>query len=141
VKRSPALRDLSDDHHEGLVLARAAMRATEASREATWQRVAERFPTALEPHFAIEEDWLLPPLATCGATEGVARTRAEHAALRAFVAPDAARTLSALHAFGALLHDHIRFEERVLFPDAEARLGAAALAAVAEACVRWRAGR
>jgi len=141
VKRSDALRDLSDDHHEGLVLARAASRATEADRAATWQRVVERSAVALEPHFRIEEEWLLPPLEAAGADAGVTRTRTEHAALRAFVAPDASRALDALHAFGALLHAHIRFEERALFPEAEARLDPAALAAVAEACARWRRER
>lgn len=141
MKRSDALRDLSDDHHEGLVLARAASRATEADRAATWSRVVGRFAVALEPHFRIEEEWLLPPLEAAGAQAGVARTREEHAALRAFVARDAARSLDALHVFGALLHDHIRFEERALFAEAETRLDAATLAAVAEACARWRRER
>ena len=141
MKRGAALRDLSDDHHEGLVLARAAMRATEPEREATWKRVVGRFAVALEPHFGIEEEWLLPPMQAAGAEGLVARTHAEHAALRSAVASDAARSLDALRAFGVLLHDHIRFEERVVFPDAETRLDAAALAAVAEACARWRAGR
>jgi hemerythrin-like domain-containing protein len=141
VKRSDALRDLSDDHHEGLVLARAASRATEADREATWSRVVGRFAVALEPHFRIEEEWLLPPMERAGAEALVGRTRDEHTALRSAVAPDGARSLAALHAFGALLHDHIRFEERALFAEAEARLDAAALAAVADACARWRAAR
>jgi hemerythrin-like domain-containing protein len=138
VKRSDELRDLSVEHHHGLVLARRARRAAAGEDGATpgevWDGIAERFRAELEPHFAIEEDVLAPALEATGEAELVRRLREEHAELRSFVAPDGPRTWVALRRFGELLGDHIRFEERVLFDRAEAVLDADALAAVARAC-------
>lgn len=143
MKRSPALRDLSDDHHEALVLALRARRAA-ASGDATavaaaWKAVAAGLPAALAPHFAIEEQWLAPPLAAAGEAGLAARLLEDHAALRAALADGAPRDAAALAAFAARLAEHVRFEERVLFPAAERALPAAALAAIAEACRAARA--
>jgi len=143
MKRSAELRDLSDDHHRALVLARHARHAATAGAPAVaeaWERIRTELALELEPHFRIEEAWLLPALARAGEGELAARTMEDHAALRAAAAPDAPRDAPALAGFGARLEAHVRFEERSLFPTAEARLAPAELAAVAAAS-RERARR
>lgn len=144
MKRSPALRDLSDEHHEALVLAlharRAAASGSEAGVAASWAEVARSFPAALAPHFAIEERLLAPPLAAAGEPALAARLLADHEALRAAVAAGAPHDAAALAAFGVRLAAHVRFEERELFPAAERVLPAAALAAIAQACRERRGG-
>ena len=93
--------------------------------------VRRELDAELEPHFAVEERVLLPALEARGETELVQRTLADHARVRAL----ARGTWSAgtAHELGALLEQHVRFEERVLFPRAEAVLSEAELAAVRDA--------
>lgn len=119
MKRDPRLRELSVDHHHALVVARRA-----PERDAAWLR--EVFAAELAPHFAIEEERLLPALDRAGGGELVARTLDDHAALRAHVAA------GDLHAFAERLVAHVRFEERELFPACEERLDAATLDAIAQ---------
>ena len=132
MKRLPELRDLSDDHHTGLVLAK---RCKEARPPHTllWEQMLEAFSSHLEPHFQIEERHLLPALASIGEAALANRIREEHAALRALrdaPGPDGAR----LERFGALLESHIRYEEREVFETTQHRLPAEALEAIASAC-------
>jgi len=125
MKRHTALIQHSRDHHHALKLARLARFAADSgSPEAIEQAsrtIAEAFPRALEPHFQDEEAGLLPRLAAVGQNELVERTRDEHARLR-----ELNHTLTAdptdavaISAFAALLHDHVRFEERELFEIAQ----------------------
>jgi len=135
LKRAPELRDLSDDHHTALVLARRCERAASGRPEvaaAAWDEVREAFAGHLEPHFEIEERHLLPALASIG-EEGLAEAiRGDHAALRALVAEG--RGEAALRNFGERLRCHVRFEEREVFEGTQDRLPASALRALAEAC-------
>lgn len=119
MKRSPALRALSSEHHGGLVLARRALLAAtpEAVAEA-WREVETRFAKELEPHFREEESWLLPELKRLGEAERVRRTLDEHARLRTLVY-ECAHDAEGLRLFAELLQAHIRFEERELFGIAE----------------------
>ena len=131
MKRDPRLRGLSSEHHHALVLARslttlvAAGRANEAAHQ-----LAERFERELEPHFRVEEAVLLPALRQVGEVALVERTQADHASLRALAIEASAGRSDVLVAFAELLTDHVRFEERELFPCCEARLPAATLEAV-----------
>lgn len=142
MKRIPELRGLSEDHHHALVLARRARRAAAGqarlSPEDAWAEVERRFQVELEPHFRIEERFLAPALEALGEVQLVRRLDDEHRALRAAV--DGARTAAGLERFGELLEEHIRWEERELFETAQQRLGAEALAAVAQACRAQRTG-
>lgn len=134
MKRHPALEPLSDEHHGALVLARAMRRAGSAApadARSAWRDARRRFEAELAPHFRLEEEVLLPALESAGEGGLAARVREEHSRLRGLV--DAEPTAENAAAFGALLHDHVRFEERVLFPRAEAVLSPAALAAIARA--------
>ena len=94
MKRSPELRDLSEEHHYGLVAARTLRLAAEGKRplpEAT-AAFREQWEREIEPHFRSEEDVLLPAFAGVPGSEAlIARTLAEHTALRALTRnlPDA----------------------------------------------------
>lgn len=120
MKRSPALRNLSNEHHHGLVLAKRARKAagTEDAQRA-WQEIRARFATELEPHFLAEEAGLLPALERAGAADLVQRTLAEHAALRRLISENGAQSMTG---FAELLEQHIRFEERELFEAAQQKL-------------------
>jgi iron-sulfur cluster repair protein YtfE (RIC family) len=162
MKRSRELRDLSEQHHYGLVAARrlrlAGEETTPLDEEAA--RFLEEWRGEIEPHFRVEEELLLPAFARAlpanagensergrysepqgayidggagtGSRELIARTVAEHASLRRAVgdlaraAGDDQRSLA--REIGQALHDHIRFEERVLFPAVEAALAGTRLA-------------
>jgi GNAT superfamily N-acetyltransferase len=136
VKRVPGLRDLSDDHHTGLVLARrcrqAAAARSAAAVEQVWKQVLDAFALHLEPHFRIEEEHLLPALEAIGEPALARRIRDDHAALRALEhePPDAGR----IERFGRLLEAHIRYEERQVFGPTQSRLPPDALRAIASAC-------
>jgi len=76
------------------------------------------------PHFRAEEEVLLPDFARAVAPDHplIVRTLTEHVALRRAVrdlerARGEQRTGAAL--ISQILHDHIRFEERLLFPAIE----------------------
>ena len=118
TKRDARLRELSSEHHAALVWARRLRRGIDR------HPMAERFARELEPHFAIEETILAPALRACGEHALVDRLLAEHATLRRLAAEDAHET------FGTALHDHVRFEERELFPRCEAVLSGDVLDAV-----------
>lgn len=133
MKRSQELIALTREHHHALVLARRAIvapRGSAAARElaAALPRI---FASELELHFLIEEQKLLPPMRDAGEHARVARTLDEHRRLRALAQAIGAGDTACLASFGLLLEAHVRFEERDLFPCAEAVLPAAALAAVA----------
>ncbi len=119
MRRNPSLRNLSSDHHSGLVLARRARQTAHgdrACRPEEWAGVVDRFKTELEPHFQIEEAGLLPALQRVGETTLVERTLREHAAMRRLIAADRVENLEP---FAELLSAHIRFEEKELFERAQ----------------------
>ena len=136
VRRRPELRDLSDDHHTGLVLAKRCRQVGHpgsALPEVVWNQVVEAFSSHLEPHFLIEEKHLLPALESIGETSLASRIRADHSALRALRESESpSRTV--INHFGELLESHIRFEERQVFEPTQDRLPEAALNAIAAAC-------
>jgi iron-sulfur cluster repair protein YtfE (RIC family) len=137
MKRSPELRSLSEEHHHGLVAARRLRLA--AQGKAPLEEAIEGFLTAwrteIQPHFRAEEEILLPEFARAVAPDDplILRALAEHVSLRRAVrelqgADEAPRTLAA--EIGQALDDHIRFEERVLFPAIESGLAGSDLAAL-----------
>jgi len=120
MKRSPALVQLSREHHTALSL---ALRIEKADTDAALAEIATILPALfrgeLEPHFLEEERMLLPRLAEAGENAAVVRTLQEHADLRELVTAIRHGTTSALTEFGCQLRAHVRFEERELFPLAE----------------------
>lgn len=135
MKRAEALRPLSREHLGALLAARKLRQADDvavATAEflAFWEKDGRR-------HFRIEEEVLLPGWAAYGELDrpGVARMLEEHVAVRreALRLEAGELSLDQIHAFGDLLHDHVRFEERELFAAAEAALDPAALERLAAA--------
>lgn len=112
MKRHPFLKPLSREHHHALVLARRATRG-----DLTAADVRRAFYEELALHFAFEEEQLLPALRAAGAADLVHRAEREHDQIRAAIAAEDVVT------FGRLLTEHVRFEERELFPAFEAQLG------------------
>ena len=133
MKRSAALADLSREHHTALVWAKRAQASDLRDPQALMASLVGVFAAEIEPHFRREEDKLLEALAQVGLHALVERTLADHAELRAAIERIRAGDTQALAAFGATLAAHVRFEERELFPAAEAALPADMLAAIVRA--------
>jgi iron-sulfur cluster repair protein YtfE (RIC family) len=142
--RAPALVPLSRDHHEALVQALALERGAGRPPVALGFRDFRR--AELEGHMADEEDVVLPAAEGVDPA-GVARIRREHAEIRrladvleaaAAAGQDLASTMKDL---GRLLHDHVRYEERVFFMALQAALPADALEAMGAALEAHRAAR
>lgn len=119
MKRIQQLRDLSVDHHHGLVLARRARKAAESNNGSiiskAWDEIEAKFKSELEPHFQIEEKYIAPSLARKGITEELDRFYEDHRNLRRFVEGDIIKDGANLIKFSELLTEHIRFEEEELF--------------------------
>src|SRR5690349_13350201 len=124
MKRSPELRILSVQHHSGLVTARRlrqAARGDEALPLAVTQ-FQQAWRDEVRPHFRAEEEIVLPALAQVLPADHplIVRALTEHVALRrqvrmlASIAGEPQRTLA--WEISQSLDDHIRFEERILFP-------------------------
>lgn len=135
MKRDARLRRLSTEHHHALVLARELSRhATAGTSDAPVVRdLRARFERELQPHFRVEEQLLLPALRALGEDALAARVEADHSALRAHLAAAERGEPGHLASFAERLTEHVRFEERELFPSCEARLPGAVLDAVAGA--------
>lgn len=120
MKRRPALIPLSREHHTALKLAKRIADTTAiGAQDELMKALPTLFAAELEPHFQSEEADLLPRLEAAGEHELVARTLAEHHAMRALCARLAEGDRASLSALGTALHDHVRFEERELFVSAE----------------------
>lgn len=141
MRRVAELRDLSDDHHTALVLARRCRRqVAERPTADLWREVQATSALHLEPHFRIEERYLLPALESIGEGDLATRIREDHAALRALRRSDQP-TPQILQDFGRLLQEHVRYEERRVFDPTQERLPKAALRAIAQACQEARRAR
>jgi len=143
MKRHQALRDLSSDHHQGLVQARRMIRAAsgesaapqpqlaasgedvEASQVAQVAREFLAFwAEHTEPHFREEEEVLLPAFAVYGKTSAkpIVRMLADHVAIRHMVSElssqvDGNQSYSkTMRTIGEMLRAHIRHEENLVFP-------------------------
>ncbi len=125
MKRSAELRGLSDDHHRALVLAKLAKTAaTEQVGDeigAAWHAIKREWETGLAHHFAVEEAHLLPPVRIAGGEALASKVELDHAAIRSYVLSGPFNEIG-LRQFAERLSDHVRFEERELFPFAEAEL-------------------
>lgn len=123
MKRIPALQPLSREHHTALTLAKACERAVQSCDEdrvgKTCQRILQAFSAELEPHFLVEEQSLLPLLREAGDRLLEQRTLEDHRRLRALLEGLRQNDATALDSFGRLLMEHVRFEERELFPALE----------------------
>jgi hemerythrin-like domain-containing protein len=138
VKRTEALKQLSRDHHRALEAALKLRRAGDDDRDSVIRAFREFWRDHGSAHFRVEEDVLLPGAApqVPPTDERVVRVLTDHIEIRRRahsledgheVSPDE------LNQLGRILAEHVRHEERVLFPLIEERLDAGALAELADA--------
>ena len=140
VKRAPELVPLSWDHHHGLVLARRIRQEVDSSPDAVSRLYSDLlafWAAGLLPHFRVEGECLLARLLrhTGEDAPDVQRVLDDHLGLAALVATmrdttDPAVRRDALRRFGGRLHDHIRWEEEVLFERTQRQLSAGEMAAL-----------
>jgi len=132
--RDAALLALSRDHHDVLVEALRLRRAAGGDPAALKGAAAaflDFFREEIAGHLGDEEEVVLPACPTL--VEGAERIRREHVEIRdlaeriagALGDPAALSPLAA--EMGALLDDHVRYEERAYFMDVQAALPPAAL--------------
>lgn len=138
MKRDPALASLSRDHHQALFVAQKLRRATSETEGEARAALLAYWEEHGRTHFRLEEEALLPAYAAHGDSHHplVARVLCDHVAIRHRVdrlAGERASTVAALRELGVRLAEHVRLEERELFPLIEDTMPAAELAAVAEA--------
>jgi len=129
MKRHPSLKKLSSDHHHGLVYSKELILAKGKARtdaEVIFETFSHFFNGELRDHFAEEENYLIPYFKKNPLIE---RMQTEHKNMKtAFEVLKKGIDLSeGLSALGKMLYDHIRFEEKELFPMIEKTLSASAL--------------
>ena len=144
LPRAPALVPLSRDHHDALVEVLHLRRA--AGTPAAGRRFVDFFASDVEGHMGDEEAVVLPAVAAVDPA-GVERVLREHAGLRRTVA-DLRRCLAAeedpmllMEEAARLLHDHVRYEERVFFMGVQAALPAVEMDHMGKALEERRAAR
>lgn len=138
MKRDRALTRLSRDHQHGLAVALALKRATAETAPIAGAAFVAFWEEEGQGHFRAEEEVLLPLAARHlpAAHEAVVRVLVEHVDIRrraAELARAPIAELDDLHVLGDRLQQHIRHEERVLFPLIEQTLPNEELWAIADA--------
>jgi hypothetical protein len=138
MKRSAALASLSRDHHHALMVAQRLRRCDSATAATARAAFLAYWTAHGRAHFHAEEDLLLPAYAAYGDAHHplVLRALGDHREIRRRadrVAGDTAADPAALEALGRRLAEHVRLEERKLFPLIEQTMPADALTAVAVA--------
>jgi len=135
MKRAEALRPLSREHLSALLIAKKLREADDVEQVSAafldfWREDGQH-------HFRVEEEVLLPTWAVHSEVDraGVSRMLEEHLAIRRqALRLEAGRlTVEEVRKLGELLNDHVRFEERELFPIVEQALDADSLDELAAA--------
>lgn len=134
MKRDRRLRGLSSEHHQALVISRMLADTAGAWNAAEGAALSRRFEIEIEPHFRTEEEVLLPALRAAGAVALADRTLEDHTFVRTKVREAHTGDRDAARALGERLLDHVRFEERELFPACEELLLGEVLDEVARRC-------
>jgi hemerythrin-like domain-containing protein len=139
MRRDHALVRLSRDHHRALVVAQGLGRATEATLTDAVESFRSYWKLEGAEHLAAEEQILLPLLAQ-QARQGeqvVGEVLIDHLVLRRqadrlLAAGEGSDRLEQVRALGAELAEHVRREERVLFPLVERVVSTEELAELAD---------
>jgi len=144
MKRSTALFTLSREHHTALKVAQALVRVESATARDARDAFLAFMAREGEQHFQAEESILLPAVNGLFGAEDpdIERTLREHAEIRRRAAglrtapPDLPSDEQELRDLGKLLRDHVRHEERTLFPRIEEALDSNELRRLGEALDR-----
>jgi hemerythrin-like domain-containing protein len=118
MRRSPALEQLSRDHHHALVVAQRLKRAGAGSAVGSAEAFREYWEHDGEEHFEREERVLLPGVAAYVEPDCaiVARVLTDHVRIRHLAALARTAEPQTLYELGTALERHVRLEERELFP-------------------------
>jgi iron-sulfur cluster repair protein YtfE (RIC family) len=120
MKRDPALLSLSHDHHQALFAAQRLRRASRLTADAARTAFIRFWESEGHDHFRQEEEILLPAFAAYGDPHHplVARSLCDHVVIRRLAADVVAAPCepALLHELGTRLAEHVRLEERELFP-------------------------
>lgn len=135
MKRHDALAALSRDHHHALVVAQRLKRAGETTAAEAREAFLDYWRADGQRHFREEEEILLPTYAGFADPDQplVARVLIDHIRIRRLaheVAGDSP-DVDVLHMLGEQLGEHVRREERELFPLLEQALPDTELARLA----------
>ena len=116
LKRHKALQPLSREHHHGLLLSWKIRTGFNKNIEPERMRTYANwfFETHLIPHFEIEESLIFPILDANH--ELIKRALAEHRRLKRLFT-ETENDIKTLSKIEEELEQHIRFEERILFPE------------------------
>lgn len=129
LKRHKALQPLSRDHHHGLLLSWKIRSGF--SKNIEFERIKSYadwfFEHQLIPHFDLEEEHIFPLLEADN--DMVKRALAEHRRLKRLFA-ETKDVEKSLHKIEEELEQHIRFEERILFPEIQKNATDAQLALI-----------
>jgi iron-sulfur cluster repair protein YtfE (RIC family) len=141
MKRHPALQQLSRDHHHALAVAQRLKRTDAPGANDARGLFLEYWERDGRGHFREEEEVLLPTLSRFAELDQpvISRVLLDHVRIRRLaedVAADA--ELADLHALGIELEQHVRREERELFPLIEQSLPEPELVALSERLARER---
>lgn len=125
MKRDEALAPLSRDHHGSLILAQLLKRNAPAYRDLPtepWEKAKyamEQFETHIKPHFSKEEE-ILDKVRDCDASVTVLadEIKDDHQKLAALFSSltNSSDLVDTMNKLAVTLEEHIRKEERVLFP-------------------------
>src|SRR5690348_1073538 len=123
MKRHQQLQPLSRQHHNGLLAALLLKKGMAKAADANVMTafIIDFWNNDLKEHFENEEQFLIPALPDTFDKNLNAQLLQEHAQLRAYIEAlkiDPADIFT-IENFTALLEKHIRFEERIYFPEAE----------------------
>lgn len=131
LKRAKELQELSREHHHGLLLCWKIR--TGFSRNVKPERIKKYtdwfYTKYLLPHFELEEEYVFPVLP--GNSELVKKALAEHRRLRRLF-NQRIHIEKNLGLIEEELEAHIRFEERILFPEVQKVASREQLAKIAE---------
>jgi hemerythrin-like domain-containing protein len=137
IKRSAELTPLSHDHHEALLF---VFRLRQGLKNGTDIKVLANFvqwfwEKHMQEHFREEEQILAPHLPANNPL--LQQMMDEHQEIEALIhINESIRDSSLLTRFADTLHDHVRFEERTLFPYAEQHIPAQSLELIRQELVK-----
>lgn len=122
MKRAAQLQPLSREHHQGLVISRHAKECANDVEEIAkhWTALTDYINKNMTNHFKVEDDLMLAKLEPYRhshpqVAEVIDQIADQHNKLYQLIE---SQSLSAaqVQELGSVLYDHIRFEERELFP-------------------------
>lgn len=141
MKRDPSLLSLSRDHHQALFVSQKLLTARPGTADGAVADLRSYWQAHGQAHFRAEEEVLLPAYAAHADPYDplLAKVLCDHLAIRQRIQSldqDSPPAIAALHDLGRLIKQHVRLEERELFPQIEAALPETELTAVGTALTR-----